>query len=261
MVRKTSRAAGVLIALGMLAAPAAQADPSSGSTPVATCGTMLTVPGTYGLATNLACGPSYGVTIEGSNIVFFLNGHTIQSDSGAVSIGMYGFSGVVGQDKVEGPGTATGPNPNQDVLVINASDSLVEKVTATGARVGFYTRGNNSNDRFVGDVANGLRQSGLQIQGSGMSLVNNECSNNGYAGIRLTSDIGPSFDNDIVSNTCDNNRVFGVLDDGGSTPNEFHANTAYGNGVFDLADGNPNCGANIWEGNHFATTDQPQCVS
>jgi len=244
-----------------LAAPAAQADPSSGSTPVVTCGTVLTAPGTYGLATDLTCGPSYGVTIEGSDIIFFLNGHTIQSDSGAVSIGAYGFSGVLQQDKVEGPGTVTGFNPNQDVLVINASDSLVEKVTATNARVGFYARGNNSNDRFVKNVANDLYQTGLQIQGTGVSMVNNDCSNNGFSGIRLASDGGPSLDNDIVNNTCNGNGVFGVLDDGGSTPNQFHANTAFGNGGNDLADGNPNCGANIWEGDHFATTDQPQCVS
>jgi len=105
-------------------------------------------------------------------------------------------------------------------------------------------------------------------------IADNMSHHNGTSGrgdgIRLFSvpqPVAPAHTT-ITGNVADDNTTNGISIDavGGANPgpteNRVIGNRAQGNGAFDGFDGNPRpaCGSNTWEGNDFATVNQP-CVS
>ncbi len=61
--------------------------------PISTCGTVITIPGSYFLASNLTCTES-GITISASNVSLDLNGFTISGDGYVGDRGIYINSNV-----------------------------------------------------------------------------------------------------------------------------------------------------------------------
>ncbi len=70
-----------------------------------------------------------------------------------------------------------------------------------------------------------------------------------------------STDNHIDGNEVNGNRGGGISLANGATGNQIHANTAFGSlSGPDMADGNPNCDSNDWDGNHFGTANPSSCI-
>lgn len=59
----------------------------------------------------------------------------------------------------------------------------------------------------------------------------------------------------VRDNTVNGNLHQGIVVSEISQANTLEANTAYGNGLLDVADANPGCVANTWTGNLFGTSD------
>jgi parallel beta-helix repeat protein len=239
---------------------------AAGSTPV-TCGSTITAPGEYYLAAD--CGGP-GITIAGNNVHLKLNGHTMTGTSTAYGI-QVGSEQNVG---IEGPGTIT--QYGTGILIDNSSRVHIWKVNLTDEVTYAIQERNSTNNQLNNntisltasgiDVTSGssdhltnnsLSQSGMELDYStNESVTNNDISGSACCGIGMTG----SSNNHIDGNTTNNNGLVGIVLTN-STGNELHGNTAYGNGLVDLFDDSPDCDHNNWNGNHFGTTDQPQCIS
>jgi parallel beta-helix repeat protein len=103
-----------------------------------------------------------------------------------------------------------------------------------------------------------LRQNGVdQLEGGGIFIANgnanvirDNAANGNFDGISLSVNIKSSI---IQNNTTNGNISVGIAVGAGSTLNQIRTNTARGNGVVDLSDGNVGCAANVWKKNIFAT--------
>lgn len=220
---------------------------AQGGTPVS-CGDTITAPGEYYLASDCAGGSPNGITIASSHVHLKLDGHTMSRGDGAGIDACCGLTDV----RIEGPGVIDGYQDGIDLE--DSSNSHVWKVTATDTdRSGFHDGGtsNQWNDDTATDGGGGF-----DIAGVGDHLVNDVADGN-FDGIILEP--GASGTHVDASDARDNGP-HGIWVVTGAMGNALHGNTAYGNRI-DLEDDNPNCDSNVWAGNHFGTTNQPQCVS
>jgi hypothetical protein len=109
----------------------------------------------------------------------------------------------------------------------------------------------NDNDIVRNDV-----NSPICLLSNNNTLVNNT-SNGSQAGIFA---FNSSQNNEIHANTTNNNSgVNGITISSGSTGNNITGNKSFGNLPFDMADNNPACDSNKWQGNHFDSASQP-CI-
>lgn len=145
-----------------------------------------------------------------------------------------------------------------------------------------------NNNKVVGNTVSGSGADGIGVLptcadmsagcagtpgNEGNEIFTNMSHRNGTSGagsgIRLFAVANPvaASRTAITGNVTNDNTTNGITIDavGDANPsppqNKVIGNTARGNRQFDGFDGNtPACGSNIWEGNDFATVNQP-CVS
>jgi len=138
------------------------------------------------------------------------------------------------------------------VQLVHSSGVALENFTAndTGSD-GLYLFG-SSESRILSFQTNSNRGEGVFLEAGGCfagncrealalrnQVIGGTANENGYAGIMVVS-----FTNLVQPNSGDD---------------QFIGNTAIGNSVIDLSDGNPGCDHNLWFGNTFMTTDPP-CI-
>jgi hypothetical protein len=233
----------------MLAIPAS----ALAATPVTACSTELTDPGDYVLTQDVDCAGSVGIGLQGSDITFSLNGHTISNAYFAVYM-TAGGSNV----HVTGPGTVSHAtyglymygdftNSGFDGFTVTGSTTRGFSAEADQASTGSYLRNvlftNNANEAVV-------------IFYDGYDVAGNGCSNNTGNGLLIFG----SDPSDVHGNTCNDNGGTGI-NVGSDVGHQIHGNTATGNsGGADGYDSSPDCGSNHWYGNLFVTFNQA-CVN
>ena len=245
--------------------------PANPTVVISTCPTVITQPGTYSLANDLLCFNTDGIDIQASNVTLMLNRHTITQDSADFGLVHVGISAGVGLPagstnvQIFGSGTITGFV--EGVNFEQVSNSLVEDVISTGNFFGFVVNGGfsagcnqacpSTGNIFAGNTSTFNNQHGFTLNGGNNNTFNaNNASNNGARGILLFVATG----NNVTGNTLNNNGQSGIaIASGTGTGNNLNTNTAQGNGIFDLEDGNPNCGSNTWTQNTFGRANQP-CI-
>ena len=190
-----------------------------------TCGSAITAPGQYVLMAD--CMGAGIVITNTSDVHLKLNGHTMTGNGLPAGIGASNVSHV----HIEGPGTIR--SYIMGIFFGTVSDSHVEQVTVINNGVGLT----------------------LTQQTTNTHVNNSVFSMNATGGIHGDS---RTSDNHLNNNQVINNNSFGILLDSGATNYHINGNTALGNYV-DLADGNPNCDDNKWNGNTFVTASQP-CI-
>jgi parallel beta-helix repeat protein len=253
------------------------------NTPIATCPFVISAPGHYFLAADLGpCAGPFAIQIAVSDVRLRLEGHTITCSAG----GTDGISAKGAQKiKIEGPGTIT--SCSLGITWQNVDNSSVREVTAPANASGFVI-GGGSDNRFIRNVVSDNSLFGIFLSGANNSSLEDNVANNNdqHSGITLISGggdkltgnttngnglalregsgvcggggilLGGSSGNQIAGNTANNNCSGGIGLGTGSTENQVVENTALGNHDFDLFDFNPNCDANQWVANIFATSNQ-----
>jgi len=173
-----------------------------------------------------------GIVIASSDVHLKLNGHTMTGFPPGGTNGISAFN--VSHVHIEGPGTITSYSPG--ISFGRVTDSHVEQVTCV----------NNQNEGlFLGD------------QTTNTHVNNSVFSMNGSSGIEGQF---PTSDNHLDNNQAINNGGRGIAIDQGATNYHVNGNTALGNSLDDLFDGNANCDDNKWNGNTFATSNNPTCI-
>ena len=243
--------------LGAVFALAALAAPASAATPVTSCGTTITAPGEYVLTADLNCYTNQvGLTIDGNNIDFSLNGFDITNFSNA-NVGIAaGLFNAVDDVHVTGPGTITGYGI-AGVYFSQTANSSAENLTVRGSDNGVWKVGgtNTTGNRILGNDVAG-NDVGVNNNSQFVEIAGNECSNYlGQAGILVSS-----HNNNVHDNTCNDGAGTGILLQAPAGNNTITANTATGNATIDARDENANCGTNTWSGNTFGTFD-PACAN
>jgi Ca2+-binding RTX toxin-like protein len=247
---KKATGAPVVAALAGLFA-AAPAGAIVGPTPISTCGTSITTPGSYALTQNLSC-DGVALSINASNVTVSLDGHTITATDTAVRVA---GNAVVSDVTVTGPGTLTGSQ--YGFVLLQASNSGFDGVTATGSGYGGAVQSGTRTGNFVrnGNFHHNLYV-GIWVYESAPEISGNTCSDapNGR-GIELGYSAGGS---NVHDNTCERNQ-FGIINFS-TGPSQIHHNTLLANSSYDGYDVNSNCGATVWSQNHLVTFNQA-CVN
>jgi parallel beta-helix repeat protein len=237
--------AGALGALGGLA-PGATAAPTAVS-----CGSTITVSGTYVLVADCSGG---GIEITASDVTLKLNGNTMTGCSSCGSgVFVRDAFGAVSGVTIKGPGTIIGYNAGVQlgVAINGVSGSSVSGLTVTSNADGILLDG-ASGSTVRGITANKNVNAGVDLFQSSHNTVSGNTANHSNAdGILLQ---GGSAANAVSGNTANNNNKDGIDLVTGATGNTVSGNTAQGNSTFDLFDGN-DCGSNTWTGNTFKTAN------
>lgn len=152
------------------------------------------------------------------------------------------------------------PNTGNSILhnYVSGTGTYTHTLDPTASGIGILRQGpqnkvcvSNGNtisgNTSVNNYENGIFLGGPAYTGSTSALSSVDAAN-------LTAP------NVISDNRVDNNQVDGIHVDLGSVNNTLFNNHGQGNGQFDGADFNPNCGTNSWQHNHFGTVNQP-CVA
>lgn len=233
------------------------------ATPV-NCGDILNQPGGhYVLTGSLVCATSPAVRIVADNVQLDLQGFTLSksgSPTGAGIVTAQGntcvvTSGVhIHNGSIKGFGTAISlcvPQPPGPV----ATHAEITGMTLTGNASGIAVfnakenliQGNTITLNFQ-DV--GAIRGGILLSNSDENLIiQNTLNSNGGNGVELSASSG----NVIAHNVVQTNTKSGIHIDAGSANNIVFRNHAHGNGAFDLADDNLNCGSNFWVANVFGS--------
>ncbi len=268
--------------------------PASAGTTIAqtTCPVLIAQSGEYTLATDVGpCLPGIdGIDIEASSVTLHLNGHniigsldsTVCNTSHGILIGLPAPAPILSQVKILGAGTIS--NFHEGLHAESSAGSFAKFVTVTGScsnefTFGFVIAGPGGQWKLQENV---VREPGASSQGiviehaddndlvrnnvndsiqfldsNNNTVVNNVANDSPQGGIVIGT-VLPSNNNEIHANTTYNNSFGnGITIESGSTGNDSTGNTAFGNVLFDLFDGNPNCDSNKWQGNHFGTANQP----
>jgi parallel beta-helix repeat protein len=244
--------------------------------PVATCGAVISAPGTYQLVNDLVNCPQDGIDIVSSDVHLILSGHQISGSGGAalgnvntngIAVGI-GVPGGVSNVKINGPGTIS--NFGQAGIAFEGvSSSTVVGITSTGNKFGFavnaaFGAGNlslrSTGNKFNGNTATANAGHGFTLNGADQNTFRgNDASGNGFVFGAEGFFLFDATSNIVEGNTFDQNSGAGVLAQGGSgINNTIRGNTAQSNAGFDLQDNNPGC-ANLWQGNNFGSANQP-CI-
>ena len=206
--------------------------------------------------------PATNVHINGGKVTGFVDGIVLSASYSQVSamtvqdncvfgIAVQGIKNVIDTNEVTGSGT-------DGIILARASNALV---TANHA---------HDNNRFgigISEFSDGntirsniLRHNGLSIdapQGGGVAVFNGNnniirgnAANENFDGIFLSVSISGTL---IQDNTANGNMSVGIAIGSDGAENLVKNNTARNNGIIDLSDASPACGANTWRKNTFAT--------
>jgi len=144
------------------------------------------------------------------------------------------------------------------VLVQNGSSSNLISGNLIGSNgdVGVTIQASDGNiikGNTVSDTMdfNGNPTPGITVVGSSSTIVSGNTATGNSFGIELAPGLGGAAANLVESNTTNSNGQ-GILVLAGATANTLQLNTAAGNSVVDLNDGNA-CNLNTWASNTFAT--------
>lgn len=286
------RAMSALLVAGVvLVAPVSVGQAAAVEATAVTCGSVISAPGDYYLAGDCS---GDGIRIMASDVRLELRDHTMTGAPPGeppppggppmclfpLGIGASDFPVMLSNLHIEGPGTITGYQTGIALItfglggvnrvhvdnvtisnscgvgaVIQGSDDAFTNVVSAGNFIaGFLVE--TSDSRFVNDTATGGNR-GFDLLGANANqIVNSTASGNSGPGILLSNGANSNhFDGNMIVNNGD--VGLGIGD--GSTDNHVHGNTAFGNGGFDLADDNPGCDSNNWNGNNFTTSNQ-SCI-
>lgn len=147
-----------------------------------------------------------------------------------------------------------GGNLNGFVIRNRANRLIGNSATSNGA-TGFVIDGSRNALSGNSSQSNGL--DGFFIQGANNRVISNTAIGNGRSGIRI---INPAAQNNEVRNNFVNANAEGIRVFLDSKSNKIMFNAAQNSSITDLIDDNPNCDANVWQNNSFAT-DQVAGVS
>lgn len=279
---------GVSAAVLFAMAFAGAAVPGWADTPIAICGYVISVPGNYGVTTNLNC-PGTAITINASNVSLKLNGFIITGPSTAVATAAYGIDinpgGPVRLNHVAIAGPGLIQNFYDGILINNVDYSQVSQITAahnfngiqttpTGM-VNYLTIGSNNlvanqndgidlapatNSTVTYNDLSGNSFWGLCMwNGSQNTVNNNVASGNGADGFYFSNNYSRVFSNVTNGNTGSGIAIYPavMIPLTAAVGNEIFNNTSsVGNGESDLDDQNPQ-GSNFWSNNVFFTASQP----
>lgn len=266
-VQRTAPA--VLAALALLfVPPVARTDDSDEQKPTAItdCGTVITAPGRYFLASDLKECPDFGISITVSRVKVEFRGHTIQATGGDNAINAKGGDTGLFELDIEGPGTVTGGIAgislgnvhhsrvrglvlvrNTFGMAVNSGDFTSEATVATTVS----TDNEISDNVATGNVGHGITVNG----GDENRFLRNNLSNNGSHGLYLFA----ASNNVARGNTADANGQSGIDAGTFGSGNQIDANIALGNGGPDLNDENGDCTRNAWSNNSFGS-NSPTCI-
>lgn len=144
------------------------------------------------------------------------------------------------------------------VLVQNAStgNTVSANVFAFNGSVGVTVQGSDSNvieHNTVVDTGIGSSPSpGITVVESSFNTVRANALTRNSFGIEISPGAGSATGNLVDANTSIGNEQ-GILILNGATSNTVQLNTATGNSIVDLNDGNAACAANVWTTNTFVT--------
>jgi parallel beta-helix repeat protein len=130
----------------------------------------------------------------------------------------------------------------------------VSGVLTGSSFVGIAVGGGQSGVTITGPGTIAGFQRGVLVAGDDNTVQHLVLSHNAF-GIEV---IGTHHNNSIEHNDASNNATLGIIIEG--TANLIQQNTAIGNGIVDLFDGNANCDANVWQHNKFVTANQSSCI-
>jgi len=253
--------AGLVMILGLAASPS----------PVVaghiTCGAVLGPGGTFTLDSNVGpCANDPVLTVVSATLN--LNGFTVSGTGGNTCIQVNGT-----RSTLRGPGSVQschrgvvmagdGRHVVQDVLsefhtnngfLLASNDNRLTHNTSRSNMFVGISIGTSQGNLLTGNTATSNGVFGLEIVGTSHHLVNNTATDNGVTGFLLLGN-----DNKLESNFAANNDTNGIEVLVGATGNRLMGNVGESNSVFDLADDNPNCDQNRWQGN-TGTRNQP-CI-
>jgi parallel beta-helix repeat protein len=258
------------------------------SNSVASCGTIITSPGTWTLTQNLTC-PGDGIDVQAGNVTLKLNGFTITgpgTNAGTNGVLFASPNGLTLDNvTILGPGTIT---KFQDGIVFqgtNGGGSV--DVAILGNLIGILLRGgtaaappknliisqntlHSSADGISGSLAastivgNSCSNSSdcIDLVGaSGNKIVGNFCNSNSHAGIVVGANGSGSAStgNTIEGNQTSNNRFYGIFLGPSSSSNHLIGNVAFHNSFLDINEFNSHCGSDTFLSDVFGTTSQ-SCV-
>jgi len=255
---------------------------------IATCGCTITRKGIYtvsadlsavsGLTPDGAC-----IAIKAAKVRLLLQGHIIQGSS--IGIGLHVLSGA-NSAFVEGQG-AEGDEPGVYALFKDwdtgirweASNGIIDHLQSqSNASYGIVLNKAKGNDINNYDASfNGIYGTWL-LASSGNTINCAKSGDNVFVGIYLgcspsgptgstCAGVGPSNGNQIynaqagVSMKSMIVSKYGIVIDTGNGGNLVTDNDSHGDKKFDLIDGNPGCGTNIWYANSFDPgLSSPSCI-
>jgi hypothetical protein len=149
--------------------------------------------------------------------------------------------------------------PFSNIEISSSNGNVVRSLTSTSAIFEglLFSNGAASNSVQGSNMSGNLDGIGVgDFGGADNSVQANLANGNSRFGIVLYNG---AVRTSVKANQTESNRV-GILAAFGATANAITENTSLLNSLFDLADANPNCDANLWLNNNFVTTNQPQCV-
>ena len=225
------------------------------------CGTVISAPGKYRVAADIACvGDGDGITIASSNVTLHFGGHTLSSSGASSGTGLSVLKAdnvsILGPGTVEGfpLGGAFGGTTNSRMSGMTFSDNITHGFAVNWDFPDLTQR--SENNQFYDNVFRDNGGQGLTMNGGDNNKFRDNLAsgNNGY-GFYMYDAVG----NDYQGNTSDGNVAgFYTLDPSGSA-NLIQANEASGNSEFDGAEDGGGC-LNTWKANNFGTVSDPVCI-
>lgn len=250
----------------------------------------------FSITGNPAPGEGPGISLTGRMGVRVTNGTVTQFDAG-VAVDGGSRNTVTNMAVLDNRGSGAGEF-GDGIALFNSRNNVVtnNKVRNNGPfdGIGLVVSNNNLIDgnQILDNNQSANNTAGIRIENIGFTpsrantITNNLVTNSGTFGIqvfaggsdnviRLNQVLGSRLDgitvfaggtnNTIEQNLTRANRASGVFVRGAAgafgapTNNKVLGNSSAGNAVFDLRDGTPNCGTNVWSANQGVTAD-PACT-
>ena len=203
--------ATTLLFLAQLAVPA------QAQTQITTCGTNITLAGTYILANDLVSCPGDGIDVSFGHVTLELGGHQIMGSGTGTGIRVARASGLLAREvKIHGPGTII--NFNKGVELVDAEQGEVSGVTCNGNNTGFVIdlQHDSWDNQIHDNIATMNHGDGFVINDEWSHYVGNRSNQNTGSGFVLTAIHGKN--NFVNHNNADQNATDGIQAQSGSGP-------------------------------------------
>lgn len=258
------------------------------ATPITTCGTTISTPGSYVLGNNLNCSAD-GVDITTSDVTLSLASFSMSGGGGSKNgiLVSNPAGGTISNVRILGPGavslfanaisfagvqdsqlTGFALTDSQTCILLNSDSqrdaslhNLFSALSTFDCGVG--VQGNSVNDsNFTGNVltdgTHGLGACISILSGNGNVLSGNVCAG-GTIGIELggtgsTGATGNLLFGNTTAGTFGENTT-GILVGSRANGNKFEANDSTGN-TLDIDEENSGCGTDFWRRNVFLSSNQ-----